>query len=186
MQEAHRLGFDAALAHCLRNRLGALLADPWNLPQTGRLGRDDIERRGTEPLYESRRQGRSEPRDQTRAEVADHSFLGRGDGRGERCDAEARAVHGMLGPAAHQAYVLPGGNLAEVADGGVLHQRPGIAFQTDADHGEPPVITTKKDVFNHAFEDLLCVSGPHDCVRIYQCCVPNALLLCFSRKHPLG
>ena len=68
----------------------------------------------------------------------------------------------MLRPTPHQPNILARRDLAQVAHGSQLSKGPGGLFGSQADYAKTPVITTKKDVLNHAFKDLFCVSRPHD------------------------
>jgi len=119
VQKAHRFCLDAPLANGLGDRFCPPLADAGHLAQPRRLCGDDIEGLRAEALDEPRGQGRADAWDQPGAEVADHALLRGRNGRCEGDDTEARPIDRVLGPPAHQSNILPGSDLAEVANRGV-------------------------------------------------------------------
>ncbi len=111
MEKAHRLGLDPALPHRVGDRLGALAPDPGDFAEPHRLGRDDVEGVLPKALDETGRQRRPDAWDQPRAEVTRHALLGGRDGWREGGHPKPTPVDRVLGPATHQAYVLPWGDL---------------------------------------------------------------------------
>jgi hypothetical protein len=60
----------------------------------------------------------------------------------------------MLGPTSKESNIFPRGDLPEVANRGVGGGELGVRVGGEVDHRKPPVITTEKHVFDHAFEDF--------------------------------